>query len=143
MLNDVKFNTYLCNGTWAEAANTAMLLKSTLLTLSRTLSPFQQVFRKKKRSIISLMQKIGEMHVATYRDNTNRAKLANHDAPGIWVGTTSYEGSNDEEELEMVPILNYYNNSNVVSDPESESNNKEAEESIFDNDIEKEVKATP
>ena len=95
------------------------------------------------------MQKFGEMCIATYKDNTHRAKLANHRTPGIWVGyaenhptgtywvfnpktkciiltrdlsflnksyieyskvqkpvilTMSYEGSDDEEEPEMVPV---------------------------------------
>ena len=36
------------------------------------------------------MQKFGEMCIATYRDNTHWAKLANSDAPGIWVGYAEY-----------------------------------------------------
>ena len=32
------------------------------------------------------MQKIGEMCIATFKDNTHRAKLANCGTSGIWVG---------------------------------------------------------
>ena len=32
------------------------------------------------------VQKFGEMCVATVKDNTNLAKLANRGTPGIWVG---------------------------------------------------------
>ena len=31
------------------------------------------------------MQKFGEICIATYRDNTHQAKLANQCTPGIWV----------------------------------------------------------
>ena len=55
MLNGGKFTTYFQNGLWAKAANTAMLLKNNLITSNRTLSPFQQFFRKGKRSILTLM----------------------------------------------------------------------------------------
>ena len=41
MLNGGKFTAYLQSGLWAEAANTATLLKNNLLTPNRTLSPFQ------------------------------------------------------------------------------------------------------
>ena len=61
MLNCGKFTAYLCNGLWAKAANQ---------------SPFQQVLGKGKRSILSSMQKFGEMCIATYRVNTHQAKLA-------------------------------------------------------------------
>ena len=53
----------------------------------------------------------------------------------------SYERSDDEGELEMVPIVNNnFYNYNVVSDSESDNEN---EEIIFDEDIHKEVKVTP
>ena len=32
------------------------------------------------------MQKFGEMCIATYKDDTHWAKLANRGTPGIWVG---------------------------------------------------------
>ena len=86
MLNGRKLTAYLCSGLWAEAANTAMLLKKNLLTLNRNLSPFQQFFGKGKRSILSLMQKFDEMHITTYRDNIYQARLANQGTPGFWVG---------------------------------------------------------
>ena len=58
--------------------------------------------------------------------------------------TTSYEGSNDKEGLETVPIVNQNNdNYDVVSDSKSESDDNKAEENIFDDDIDEEVKATP
>ena len=66
--------------------NTAMLLEKNLFTLSRNLSPFQQFFGKGKKSILSSMQKFGEMCVTTNWDNSHCAKLANHGTPGIWVG---------------------------------------------------------
>ena len=83
MLNCRKFNTYLSNGLLAKAANTTMLLKNNLLTPNRNLSPFQKFFGKGKRSILS---SFGELYIATYRDNTHWAKLANQGTPGIWVG---------------------------------------------------------
>ena len=86
MLNGGKFNGFLWNGLWAEVTNTAMLLKNNLLIPSRNLSPFQQFFGKGKRSMLSSMQKIGGMCIATYRDNTHWAKLANHGTWGFWVG---------------------------------------------------------
>ena len=66
MLNGRRFTIYLCNSLWAEAANTNMLLKNNLLKPNRNLSPFQQFFGKEQRSILSLMQKFGEMSIATY-----------------------------------------------------------------------------
>ena len=78
MLNGKTFNTFLKNGIWAEAAKTAMHLKNNLLTSSKNLSPFQQVFGKGKRSILSLVQKFGEMCITTHWDNSYCAKLANH-----------------------------------------------------------------
>ena len=48
MINGGKFTTYLQNGLWAEAANTATLLKNNLLTPNRT-RPFQQFFGKGKK----------------------------------------------------------------------------------------------
>ena len=82
MLNDGKFDTYLCNDLWAEAANTAMHLKNNLLMPNRLLSLFQQF------SEGNLMQKFGEMCITTYSDNTHHAKLVNFGAPCIWVGYT-------------------------------------------------------
>ena len=31
------------------------------------------------------MQKFGEICIATYKDNSHQAKLANHGTPSIWV----------------------------------------------------------
>ena len=61
MLNGGKFTTYLQNGLWAKAANIATLLKNNLITPNRTISPFQQFFGKGKKSILTLMQKFGEI----------------------------------------------------------------------------------
>ena len=61
ILNSGKFISNLQNSLWADAMNTAMLLKNNLLILSRNLSPFQQVCGKGKRSTLS------------YRDNTHWA----------------------------------------------------------------------
>ena len=38
---------------------------------------------------------------------------------------TIYEGSNDEEELKIVPLDNNNDNVNVVSDSDSDSSNKD------------------
>ena len=65
LLSGEKFNIFLCNSLWAEAANTSMLLENILLTPSRSLSPFQQFLGKGKRSILFLMQKFGEMCTPT------------------------------------------------------------------------------
>ena len=54
----------------------------------------------------------------------------------------SYEGSNDEEDLEMVPVVNQNTNYfNVISVSKSKSENNEAK--CFSQDIHKKVKATP
>ena len=46
----------------------------------------------------------------------------------------------DEEELETLPVVNQNNNNyNIFSDSESESNDEEAKEIFFDDDIDKEV----
>ena len=86
MLNGGKFASYLQSDLWAEAANTAMILENNLITPNRILSPFQHFFGKGKKSVLTLMQKFGEMCIITYKDNTDWAKLANHGTPGIWVG---------------------------------------------------------
>ena len=44
------------------------------------------IFAKGKRSILSLVQKFGDICITTYRDSTHQGKLANHDTSGIWVG---------------------------------------------------------
>ena len=45
------------------------------------------------------------------------------------------------DDVETVPVINQNNNSNVVSNSNSKSNIKKADEILFD-DIDKEVKAT-
>ena len=57
LLNGGQFNAFLSNGLWAKAANTATLLKNSLLTLNRTLSLFQQ-FLGRKREASCLQSKI-------------------------------------------------------------------------------------
>ena len=86
MLNGGKFNAYLQNDLWAKAVITTMFLKNNVPTPNRTLSPFQQLFGKRKRSILSLMQKFVEMCFTIHRDNTYWAKLANQGTPGFWDG---------------------------------------------------------
>ena len=54
------------------------------------------------------------------------------------ISNTSYEGSDDEKELEVVPVDNNNNGVNVVSDSDSESSNSELDkndENIFDKDV--------
>ena len=165
MLNGGKFTTYLLSSCWAEAENTAMLLKNNLITPNRTVSPFQQFLGKQTKSVLTLMQKFDEMCIITNKDNTHWAKLANHGTPSIWVDytenhptgtyqifypkmkkiiltwdvtflqksygeytqvekpvvvTTSYEGSDMEEELKKVPVVNNNNSINIVSDSNSD-----------------------
>ena len=74
VLINIKFIAYLQSGLWAEATNTAMLLKNNLLTPNRTLSPFQQFFGKGKKPVLTSMQKFGDMCIATYKDNTHWSK---------------------------------------------------------------------
>ena len=60
--------------------------------------------------------------------------------------TTSYEGSDDEEELETVPVENNNNNVHVVNDSDSDSSDEDFEsnkENFFDEDIDDQVKASP
>ena len=88
MLNGGKFPAYLRCSLWAEAANTAMFLKNNVITPNRTLIPFQQFFGKGNKSVLTSIQKFGEICITTYKDNIQRAKLANHRTPGIWVSYT-------------------------------------------------------
>ena len=55
--------------------------------------------------------------------------------------TTSYDESNDEQELETIPVINNnnINDCNVVSDLKS---NDELDKNLFDEDFDMEVKAT-
>ena len=58
----------------------------------------------------------------------------------------SYEGWDDEEELETVPIIgenNNNNNNNLVSDSDSDNNNDSNNENNIGKNIDHEVKATP
>ena len=48
----------------------------------------------------------------------------------------------DEEELKTVPIINHYNNSNVVSDSKSNDDTKNDNKNIFDEDVDDDVQAT-
>ena len=55
----------------------------------------------------------------------------------------SYEGSDDEEELETVPIFNQNNdNYSVVSDSKSESDDKSAK-NFYNKNMHQEVEGTP
>ena len=57
--------------------------------------------------------------------------------------TMSYDGSDEEEELKMVPIVIQNNNNyNVVSDLDNGSND-ENKETLLDENINEEVKMTP
>ena len=57
--------------------------------------------------------------------------------------TTSYKESDDEEELEMVPVVDQNDNNNGVSNSESEIGKEKAEENVFDEDVDKKVEANP
>ena len=62
------------------------------------------------------------------------------------VVTKSYEGSDEEEELKMVPIVINNKSVNIVSDSESDSSKdsiKNNDDNFFDNDINDQVKMTP
>ena len=182
MLNSGKFTAFLQSGLCAEAANTATLLENNLITPIRTLSPFQQFFEKEKKTVLTLMQKFGEMCIATKMDNTHWAKLANCGTPSIWVGytenhpdgtykiltwdvtflensyseytqvekpvimTTSYEGSDKEEEPEMAPVVNNNNSIKIVSDSDydlSEEDFKNSKDNFFHKDVNAQVKISP
>ena len=55
--------------------------------------------------------------------------------------TTSYEGSDDKEKLEMVPLINNNNSYNAVSDSKSNGDD-EVDKNLFDDNVNKEVKVT-
>ena len=58
----------------------------------------------------------------------------------------SYEGSDEEEEIETVPIIINNNNINVVSDSNSDSSKEDAKnnkEILFDEDINDQVQVSP
>ena len=60
--------------------------------------------------------------------------------------TTSYEGSNDEEEFKTIPVINNNNNVNIVSDSNSDDSLddiKNTDDNFFDEDIKDQVKAAP
>ena len=60
--------------------------------------------------------------------------------------TTSYEGLDEEEEPEMVPVLINNSNINVVSDSDrdpSEEDFKNNKDNFFDEDINDQVKVSP
>ena len=58
----------------------------------------------------------------------------------------SYEGSDEEEELQMIPVFNNNNNVNVVNDYDSEDSEDDTKinnDNFFDQDINDHVKAIP
>ena len=57
-----------------------------MITPLRDLSLFQQLFGKGKRSILTSVQRFGEICMMTYHDNSHQTKLANKGTQGIWVG---------------------------------------------------------
>ena len=57
--------------------------------------------------------------------------------------TMSYERSDDEDELETVPIISKNNNYNVISDSNSDNNIKNDNKIMFDEDINDEVESIP
>ena len=62
------------------------------------------------------------------------------------VVNTGYEGSNEEEELKMVSIINNKNNINVVGDSDSdlsEEDFKNMVDNYFNKDVNNQVKISP
>ena len=57
--------------------------------------------------------------------------------------TKDYEGSDDEEELETLQIINDNNNSYIVIDFNGNTDIKNGNKNCFDKDIDNEVEATP
>ena len=57
--------------------------------------------------------------------------------------TISYEGSDDDEELKVVPFVDNNNNVNKVSDSDSDDDIENDNENFFDEDIHDEAEATP
>ena len=58
------------------------------------------------------------------------------------VVTTSYEGSDEEEELKMVPVVNNNNSVNIVSDSNSDLSDEDFENSkdnFFNEDVDDQV----
>ena len=86
MLYGRKFNIYLQNSIWAKAANTTMFLENHMITPNRNISPFQQFVVKGKKSILPLIQIFVKMCIATYKDNSHWAILANCSTFSFWVG---------------------------------------------------------
>ena len=58
---------FLRNSLWTEAANITMLLENNLITPNSNMSSFQQFFRQKNGSILSSVQKFGEMCIITFK----------------------------------------------------------------------------
>ena len=62
------------------------------------------------------------------------------------VVTTSYDGLDEEEELETVSIVNNNNSVNTVSDSNSDSSEedfKNSKDNFFDEDVNDQVKISP
>ena len=60
--------------------------------------------------------------------------------------TTNYEGSDEEEELEKVPIIDNNNSVNIVSDSESDLSEevlKNSKDNFFNKDVNDQVKTSP
>ena len=85
ILNGGKSSSFSRNSLWTEATNKAIFLDNALLTPNRVLSPFQLYTGEVRRSILSLMQKFGEVCITTHMHNLLQAKLGICGTPGIWV----------------------------------------------------------
>ena len=86
MLNGGKFSSILRDSLWAETANMATLFENNIFSPTRDLSPFQQIFRNRKRSILPSVQKFSKICIITHCGSSQQVKLVNQGTPGIWVG---------------------------------------------------------
>ena len=77
MLNGEKFSSFLKNGLWTKAANTATLLDNNLLTKMRDLSPFQQFLGGEREVSLLWCNNLKERCITTNHNNSWQAKLAN------------------------------------------------------------------
>ena len=76
MLNGGKVSFFLRYRLWTEAANTKTLLENNLVTTIRQLSPFQQFHGNRKYSILTSLQKFGEICVMMHNDIKHMANLS-------------------------------------------------------------------
>ena len=89
MLNDAKLMPSLRKKLWAEAANTATLLKNHVMQKSQDTSAFSQFCWKGEKIILSTsLHKFGEICICTDNSKPIKSKLSLHGKLCMFLGYT-------------------------------------------------------